>query len=147
MTLGGKEPCGSKECTGTHFSQTQGPGLLLLRGDEWPLSGPSTLRPALHDCRQITRSRKGQILVTCLLLSFGAKGGKSDILSKIIIIIFFYFKSHKSKASEMFLFSLRFFYIGQLSQQINEKYGSKKSCLRKILTFQNFTCMYIHFKN
>lgn len=27
MTLGGKEPCGSKECTGTHFSQTQGPGL------------------------------------------------------------------------------------------------------------------------
>lgn len=104
MTLGGKEPCGSKECTGTHFSQTQGPGLLLLRGDEWPLSGPSTLRPALHDCRQITRSRKGQILVTCLLLSFGAKGGKSDILSKIIIIIIFTLKVINLKLLKCFYF-------------------------------------------
>lgn len=97
----------------THFSQRQDPDLQNEAIVErwWVASqGPVHLRPTFHDCGQAARGSKGQRLVTCFLLGFRADSGNSYLLSEII----FFFKSSKSKASEAFFFSLRFFYLGQL---------------------------------
>lgn len=86
--------------------------------------GPSTLRTTFHDWGLIERCRIGQKLVTYLLLGFGVEGGISDLLSGMMMMMMIYFKSHKSKASEVFFFSLRFFYWVNQVGQTNENHCS-----------------------
>lgn len=88
--------------------------------------GPSTLRTTCHDWRLIKRCRIGQKLVIYLLLGFGVEGGNSDLLSGMMMtmMMMIYFKSHKSKASEVFFFSFRFSYWVNQVGQANENHCS-----------------------
>lgn len=82
---GGEGAQRNKEWVDIHFSLVLPNEAIVTR---WGVvsQSPSTPRPAMHDCRHITRCKKGQRLVICLLLCFEADGRNSDLQGGIIYI-------------------------------------------------------------